>query len=126
MAAAPDRVEAEPPPKRAARLWRLVTWIIALGCFYLVYTRIEGAAAREGISAREYLDSSFRTPSDVLSELNIPVLASVPLRRTGTYKGNGSHNGNGNGNGNGSRRNGHGELHVEEAYKAHSVGEGPQ
>jgi uncharacterized protein involved in exopolysaccharide biosynthesis len=74
------------------------------------------------VFAREYLDSSFRTPSEVLSELNIPVLASVPLRRPGSYNGNGSHNGNGNGNG--SRRNGHGELHVEEAYKAQSVGDG--
>jgi len=51
------------------------------------------------VFTREYLDSSFRTPSEVLSELKIPVLASVPLSGTanmGTY---GSSNGNGNGNG---------------------------
>ena len=41
----------------------------------------------------EYLDSSFRTPSEVISELNIPVLASVPRH----YNGHGERNGNGNG-----------------------------
>src|SRR5208337_4527457 len=57
----------------------------------------------------EYLDPSLRTPSEVMSELNIPVLAAVPQRsgeigksRTGQ---NGS--GNGNSNGNGSGWNGH-------------------
>jgi capsular polysaccharide biosynthesis protein len=43
----------------------------------------------------EYMDSSFRTPSEVISELNIPVLASVPRH----FNGNGHSNGNGNGNG---------------------------
>jgi hypothetical protein len=73
------------------------------------------------VFTREYLDSSFRTPSEVLSELNIPVLAAVPLsanRKMGNHSGNG--------NGNGARRNGHGELHVEEAYNSHGVGQGPQ
>jgi uncharacterized protein involved in exopolysaccharide biosynthesis len=73
------------------------------------------------VFAREYLDSSFRTPSEVLSELNIPVLAAVPLsanRKMGSY--------NGNGNGNGARKSGMGELHVEEAYNSRGVGEGPQ
>jgi uncharacterized protein involved in exopolysaccharide biosynthesis len=55
------------------------------------------------VFAQEYLDASFRTPSEVLSELKIPVLASVPLYRTA--HGNGNHpvkvHGNGNGNGNG-------------------------
>ena len=41
----------------------------------------------------EYMDSSFRTPSEVITELNIPVLASVPRH----YNGNGRSNGNGNG-----------------------------
>jgi uncharacterized protein involved in exopolysaccharide biosynthesis len=75
------------------------------------------------VFTREYLDSSFRTPSEVLSELNIPVLAAVPL----SARKMGSHNGGSNGNGNGTRRNGdHSELHAEEVYKAHGVGEGPQ
>ena len=43
------------------------------------------------VFTQEYLDSSFRTPAEVLSELKIPVLASVPLYASG--------NGNGNGNG---------------------------
>src|SRR5579863_750090 len=68
------------------------------------------------VFAREYLDSSFRTPSEVLSELNIPVLAAVPLSAA---RKNGTHNGNGH-------RNGHGELQVEELYNSHSVGQGPQ
>jgi len=59
MAAAPDRVDARPPPTAASRLWRVVTWAIALGCFYLVYTRIEAAAARDGIGTREYLTHFF-------------------------------------------------------------------
>jgi uncharacterized protein involved in exopolysaccharide biosynthesis len=67
------------------------------------------------VFAREYLDSSFRTPSEVLSELNIPVLAAVPLSS--------KHGRNGNGNG---HSNGSGELHVEEIYQPHGMSEGPQ
>jgi len=50
----------------------------------------------------EYTNPSFRTPSEVLSELNIPVLAAVP-HYTHAFAGNGNGNGysNGNGNGNG-------------------------
>jgi len=46
----------------------------------------------------EYLDSSFRTPAEVLSELRIPVLASVPLYHGANGNGNGHHGVNGNGN----------------------------
>ena len=52
----------------------------------------------------EYTNSSFRTPSEVFSELNIPVLAAVPHHAyayAGNGNGHGSRNGNGNGNGNG-------------------------
>jgi uncharacterized protein involved in exopolysaccharide biosynthesis len=69
------------------------------------------------VFAKEYLDTSFRTPSEVLSELNIPVLAAVPLN---AVRKNGNHNGSGN------RKNGRGELHVEEVYNSHGVGDGPQ
>lgn len=49
----------------------------------------------------EYTDPSFRTPSEVFSELNIPVLAAVPQKSNGfAVNGNGHKNGNGNGNGN--------------------------
>jgi uncharacterized protein involved in exopolysaccharide biosynthesis len=46
------------------------------------------------ISIKEYLDTSFRTPTEVAEELNIPVLASVPLRSNGFHT-----NGNGHGGG---------------------------
>jgi uncharacterized protein involved in exopolysaccharide biosynthesis len=63
----------------------------------------------------EYMNPSFRTPSEVLSELNIPVLAAVPHysygfagegngNGNGNSNGSGNSNGNGNGNGNGARR----------------------
>jgi uncharacterized protein involved in exopolysaccharide biosynthesis len=52
------------------------------------------------VFGQEYLDSSLRTPADVLSELRIPVLASVPLyHANGNGNGNGNHSFNGNGNG---------------------------
>ncbi len=53
----------------------------------------------------EYTNSSFRTPSEVFAELNIPVLAAVPhhsyaFSSNGNGNGLGKMNGNGNGNGN--------------------------
>lgn len=48
----------------------------------------------------EYLDSSLRTPTDIVSELNLPVLAAVPQRD--------GHNGNGRNAHNGNRHNGNG------------------
>jgi uncharacterized protein involved in exopolysaccharide biosynthesis len=49
----------------------------------------------------EYTNPSFRTPSEVFSELNIPVLAAVPQKMS-VFSPNGHTNGNGhNGNGNG-------------------------
>ncbi|MGA7927756.1 MAG: GumC family protein [Candidatus Sulfotelmatobacter sp.] len=48
------------------------------------------------VSIREYLDASFRTPAEVASELNIPVLAAVPNTFDGLHtNGNGSRNGHG-------------------------------
>ncbi|MGR8919018.1 MAG: hypothetical protein ACU85V_05315 [Gammaproteobacteria bacterium] len=38
-----------------ARLLRLATWLLAAGCFYAVYTKIETAAARDGLDAVSYL-----------------------------------------------------------------------
>jgi uncharacterized protein involved in exopolysaccharide biosynthesis len=83
--------------------------------FGLVGVLLAGVMSVGLVFTREYLDSSFRTPSEVLSELHIPVLASVPLgenHRNGNHRnGNGNHNGNGNGTGhdhenrNGLRRN---------------------
>jgi uncharacterized protein involved in exopolysaccharide biosynthesis len=54
----------------------------------------------------EYANPSFRTPTEVYSELSIPVLAAVPHEFSafsgasgGNGNGNGNHNGNGNGDG---------------------------
>ena len=52
----------------------------------------------------EFTNASFRTPSEVLSELNIPVLAAVPQNGNGfsaKFNGNGNGNGHGAKNGNG-------------------------
>jgi hypothetical protein len=51
MANAPERA----PPSIGSHLWRVVTWIIALACFYLVYGRIAAAAARDGVTPLVYL-----------------------------------------------------------------------
>ena len=40
--------------------FRAATWVVAAGCFYLVYTRIEAAAARQDQTAVEYLVAFFR------------------------------------------------------------------
>ena len=49
----------------------------------------------------DYLDPSFRTPTEVEDELMVPVLAAIPISLNGY-----SRNGNGNGNGNGHGRHG--------------------
>jgi uncharacterized protein involved in exopolysaccharide biosynthesis len=49
----------------------------------------------------DYMDSSFRTPAEVLAELNIPVLGAISLEQRGFHS---SWNGKGNGNGNGKHR----------------------
>jgi uncharacterized protein involved in exopolysaccharide biosynthesis len=58
------------------------------------------------VFAQEYLDPSFRTPSEVATSLTIPLLAAVPYRLSGFHG-----NGNGNGNGNGHGSNGDGNVH---------------
>ncbi|HTS08623.1 MAG TPA: hypothetical protein VMP68_23850 [Candidatus Eisenbacteria bacterium] len=50
----------------------------------------------------EYTNTSFRTPSEVFAELNIPVLAAVP-HEVFAFSPNGDGNYNGNGNGHGVR-----------------------
>jgi len=65
--------------------------------FGIVGVLLSATVSLGSVFTVEYMDSSFRTPSEVISELNIPVLASVPRH----FNGNGHSNGNGNGNGNG-------------------------
>jgi uncharacterized protein involved in exopolysaccharide biosynthesis len=64
----------------------------------------------------DYMDTSFRTPAEVLSELNIPVLGAISLEQSGLFS---SWNGNGNGHGNG---NANGQRRVE--VRAHGKGPG--
>ena len=42
-----------------SRLFRAITWMAALGCFYLVFSRIDAAAQREGLTALSYLGRFF-------------------------------------------------------------------
>ena len=51
----------EPPPRKSpwALLFRIATWILAAGCFYLVYTRMEAAAERDGQTVWQYLVAFF-------------------------------------------------------------------
>jgi len=65
-------------------------WLFALLGVFLATAATLGLAF-----ALEYSDSSFRTPREVLSELNIPLLAAVPMEaNVESSNGNGSHNGN--------------------------------
>jgi uncharacterized protein involved in exopolysaccharide biosynthesis len=63
--------------------------------FLLVGTLIAGTVSVGAVFIQEYLDPSFRTPTEVAEELNIPVLAAVPnefevVPANGTYgSGNG-------------------------------------
>lgn len=50
---------AAPQPKKTSVLFRVVTWLVAAGCFYLVYRRTDAAAAREGQTVVEYLVQFF-------------------------------------------------------------------
>ncbi|HTS38249.1 MAG TPA: GumC family protein [Candidatus Solibacter sp.] len=51
---------------------------------FVVLGLVLGAVMSVGLAlALDYFDPSFRTPSEVLSELNIPVLAAVPHRSGG-------------------------------------------
>ena len=51
--------EAPGGKRKTSLLFRAVTWLLALGCFYLVYTRMEAAAARETMTVLEYLTRFF-------------------------------------------------------------------
>lgn len=69
--------------------------------FALVGILLAAAISLGVVFAVDYADQSFRTPSEVMSELRIPVLAAVPLHYEFGGKALYSGNGNGNGNGNG-------------------------
>jgi len=52
--------DVQEAPQEAGRkkvnwVFKIVTWLVTVLCFYLVYTRIEAAAVRESLSAADYL-----------------------------------------------------------------------
>jgi hypothetical protein len=48
------------PPRRSAPLWqRALPWLVTIACFAYLYTRISGAAAREGETVFTYLAAIF-------------------------------------------------------------------
>ncbi len=55
------KVEVSAPVDRIRSvIFRMATWLLAVGCFYLVYTRVEKAALRDDLSATEYLVKFFQ------------------------------------------------------------------
>lgn len=67
---------------------------------FVVLGLVLGAVMSVGLAlALDYFDPSFRTPSEVLSELNIPVLAAVPHRISGGYGSSHAESGNGRSSG---------------------------
>jgi hypothetical protein len=56
----PSPATAEPPaPRRSNKAGRVVFLLITLGCFVYLYFRLNGAAAREGLSLVEYMTQVF-------------------------------------------------------------------
>ena len=49
----------QPQRKWRQLLLRAITWLLALGCFYLVFGKIQSAGAREGLSGLAYLARFF-------------------------------------------------------------------
>jgi uncharacterized protein involved in exopolysaccharide biosynthesis len=96
--------------------------------FALVAVLLASAVSLGVVFAIDYADQSFRTPSEVASELRIPVLAAVPLHYSqnllyGEAGGNGNGNGHSNGNGN---NDGHGlndEVHYDAGASGTVIGE---
>jgi len=69
--------------------------------FGLVACLLGSAVSLGVVFALDYADQSFRTPTEVMSELRIPVLAAVPSRGRGDNGLHKNENGKANGHGNG-------------------------
>jgi hypothetical protein len=54
-----DAPAAAAPQRQSSRIAKLLPWVITLACFALLYTRIDGAARRQGSSAFPYLMQVF-------------------------------------------------------------------
>jgi len=66
--------------------------------FGLLGVLLAGVVSFGVVLTVDYMDQSFRTPAEIMSELNIPVLAAVPAGRAG-MNGENEYRGNGNGSG---------------------------
>ena len=58
----PNAPSPIPEPAKNSRAWlaRLLTWSITAVCFYLVFSKVQVAAARDGLSVVDYLVAFFR------------------------------------------------------------------
>jgi hypothetical protein len=62
--------------KKSNLAFRLGTWLVAIGCFYLVYGRTAEAAARDGLSVLDYL-AHFFGEADWVTWLGLMIPYSV-------------------------------------------------
>ena len=63
-------------PSWGSRIARLATWLLTFGCFYLVYTRVDAAAARDNLTAVQYLVDFFKA-ADWIAWLMVMIPYSV-------------------------------------------------
>ena len=47
--------EETPQKSGKSLLFKAITWLLTLGCFYLVISRLDATAAREDLTVLEYL-----------------------------------------------------------------------
>ena len=52
-------IDNQPSRSNNSIVFRVVTWLLAMGCFYLVYGRIEAAALRDELTAFQYMVNFF-------------------------------------------------------------------
>ena len=72
---APDG-DAGPAPRKTSWVFRVATWLLTIGCFYLVYGRLVAAAGYENMSVGDYL-ARFIGEADWLSWLALMIPYSV-------------------------------------------------
>ena len=72
----PDEARSGARRPSTSRLLRVIPWVLAFGCFYIAYAKIEGAAALKGLGVLGYL-SSFFGQANWLSWLGLMILYSV-------------------------------------------------
>ncbi len=72
-----NTIADSPAPKRPGQIiFRIITWLVAFGCFYLVYGRIEQAAARDNLDIVGYL-SKFFGEADWVMWLSVMIPYSI-------------------------------------------------